>query len=125
MDYIITHFKDEKELSYEEWDKMFKEDLDKENESLTWNISHAVYSDLSNGRDIDLNGHYYQRRMDTLYDTAKELFDDLMLDGKYDVVLDILKEMTEEEIFNIVSRIKYVNVKENGRLLLKDEKDWD
>ena len=123
MDYITTHFRDRKELSFEEWSKMIDEDLDKENESLGWNISGAVYSDLGNGRDIELNGHYYQRRTNILYDSAKELFDDLMSDGQYDVILDVLKKMTEKEIYNIVSKMKCVNVKDN-KLLLKDEKDW-
>lgn len=123
MDYITTHFRDGKELSFEEWNKMIDEDLDKKNESLGWNISGAVYSDLGNGRDIELNGHYYQRRTDILYDSAKELFDDLMSDGQYDVILDVLKKMTEKEIYNIVSKMKCVNVKDN-KLLLKDEKDW-
>ena len=123
MDYITTHFRDGKELSFEEWNKMIKEDLNKENESLTWDISGAVYSDLGNGRDIELNGHYYQRRTDTLYDSSKELFDDLMCDGQYDVIFDVLKEMTEEEISCIVSKMKCVNVKDD-KYLLKDEKDW-
>lgn len=123
MDYITTHFRDGKELSFEEWKKMFNEDLDKENESLTWDISGAVYSDLANGRDIDLNGHYYERKTDKLYGSAKELFEDLMDDGHYDVIFDVLKEMSEKEIFNIVSKIHCVNIKDD-KLLLKDEKDW-
>ena len=123
MEYIITHFRDGKELSFEEWNKMINEDLHKENESLTWDISDAVYSDLVNGRDIELNGHYYQKRTDILYDSSKELFDDLMYDGPYDVILDVLKEMTEEEISCIVSKMKCVNVKDY-KYLLKDEKDW-
>ena len=123
MKYIVTHLRDGKELSFEEWKKMFDEDLDKENESLTWDISGAVYSDLGNGRDIDLNGHYYERKTDKLYDSAKELFEDLMDDGHYHVIFDVLKEMSEEEIFNIVSKMQCVDVKDS-KCLLKDEKDW-
>ena len=80
MNYITTHFRNGKELSFDEWKRMFNEDLDKENKSLGWDISGAVYSDLGNGRDIELNGHFYQRRTNILYDSAKELFDDLMCD---------------------------------------------
>ena len=123
MKYITTYLRDDKELSVEEWKKMFKEDLDKENESLTWDISGAVYSDLANGRDMDLNGHYYERKTDRLYDSAKELFEDLIDDGHYDVIFDVLKEMSEKEIFYIVSKIQCVNITDN-KLLLKDEKDW-
>lgn len=123
IEYITTHLRDGKQVSNEEWNKMLKEDLAKENESLTWDISGAVYSDLGNGRDVELNGHYYERRTNMLYDSAKELFDDLMSEGQYDVILDALKEMTDEEIYNIVSKMKCVTV-EAEKLLLKDEKDW-
>lgn len=121
--YITTHLRDGKQVSFEEWNKMLKEDLAKENESLTWDISGAVYSDLGNDRDIELNGHFYERRTNILYDSAKELFDDLMSEGQYDVILDALKEMTEKEIYSIVSRMNCVTVKDE-KLLLKDEKDW-
>lgn len=123
MNYITIYFRDEKQVSHEEWNKMLKEDIEKENEYFTWNISDAVYSDIGNGRDIEVNGHDYSIRTDLLYDSAKELFNDLMFDGHYDEIFDVLKEMTEEEIFNIVSKIKCVNIKDN-KLLLKDEKDW-
>ncbi len=123
VEYITTYSRDGKQVSNEEWSKMLKEDLVKENESLTWDISSAVYSDLGNGRDVELNGHYYERRTDMLYDSAKELFDDLMSEGQYDVILDALKEMAEEEIYNIVLKMKCVTV-EDRKLLLKDEKDW-
>lgn len=123
MEYITTCFRDGTALPFEEWNKMINEDLEKENKSRTWDISGAVCSDLANGRDVELNGHYYQRRTDTLYDSAKDLFNDLMFDGCYDIVFDVLKEMTEEEIFNIVSRMKCVSIKDN-KLLLKDEEDW-
>lgn len=121
--YITTHLRDGKQVSFEEWNKMLKEDLAKENERLTWDISGAVYSDLGNGRDIELNGHFYERRTNILYDSARELFDDLMSEGQYDVIFDTLKEMTEKEIYSIVSRMNCVIVKDE-KLLLKDEKDW-
>lgn len=123
VEYITTHLRDGEQVSNEEWSEMLKEDLAKENESLTWDISGAIFSDLGNGRDVELNGHYYESRINMLYDSAKELFDDLMSEGQYDVILDTLKEMSEEEIFNIVSKMKCVITKDE-KLLLKDEKDW-
>ena len=123
VEYITTHLRDGEQVSNEEWSEMLKEDLAKENESLTWDISGAIFSDLGNGRDVELNGHYYESRTNMLYDSAKELFDDLMSEGQYDVILDTLKEMSEEEIFNIVSKMKCVITKDE-KLLLKDEKDW-
>lgn len=53
VEYIITHSIDGKQVSNEEWSKLLKEDLAKENESLTWDISGAVYSDLGNGRALN------------------------------------------------------------------------
>lgn len=123
VDYITIHSIDGKQVSFEEWSEQLKEDLEKENEELGWSISGAVYSDLGNGRDVEVNGHYYERRTNMLYNSAKELFNDLMSEGQYDVILDALKEMSEVELLNIVSKMKCVTVK-NEKLLLKDEKDW-
>ena len=123
MNYINTYFRDGKSVSYEEWNKMLKEDIEKENKYSSWNVSDAIHSDIGNGRDVEANDHDYSSRTDILYDSAKELFEDLMCDGQYDVIFDVLKEMSEEEIFHIVSKMKCVNIKDN-KLLLKDEKDW-
>ena len=125
VDYITTYKRDGKEVSSEEWNKMLKEDIEKDVERFSFIIGYkdAIYTDLSNGRDIELNGHYYETRTNSLYDSAKDLLDNLMFEGKYDVILKVLKEMPETEILNIVSRMKCINVKD-GKLLLKDEKDW-
>lgn len=123
MDYITTYYRDDKEISFEEFKKIFEEDLEKENETLTWDISGAVYSDWGNGRDVTLNGHEYKCRTVRLYNSAKELFDDFMLVGDYDILLDVLKEMSENEIFNIASKMNCVNV-QDGKLMLKDTDDW-
>ena len=123
MDYITTYYRDDKEISFEEFKKIFKEDLEKENETLGWDISGAVYSDWGNGRDVTLNKHEYKCRTVSLYNSAKELFDDFMSEGYYDILFDVLKEMSEDEIFNIVSKMKCVNV-QDGKLMLKDTNDW-
>lgn len=125
MKYIDIYFKDGTEVSCEEWYAMINEDIEKvqEQHSAFW-VS-AVHSDLSNGRDVQINGHNYQQRTNILYDSAKELFEDLMFDGHYDVIVDVLKEMTEEEIFNVLSKSKCISAKENKQLLLIDEKDWE
>lgn len=124
MDYITTYYRDDKEISFEELKKIFKEDLEKENEVLGWDISGAVYSDWGEGVDVKLNGHEYKCRTSEIYDSAKELFDDFMFYGEPELILDVLKQMTEEEIFNIVSRMKCVNIKD-GKLILKDKHDWN
>lgn len=124
MKYIDTYFRDGTKVSCEEWSQMLKIDLEIEQKSRSWDVAGVVYSDIGNGRDVEVNGHYYQQRTDFLYDSAKELFEDLMFDGHYDMIIDVLKEMTEEEVFNILSKSKCIHVKENRQLLLKDEKDW-
>ena len=124
MKYIDTYFRDGKELSSEEWSQMLKIDLEIEQKSRNWDVAGVVYSDIGNGRDVEVNGHYYEQRTDFLYDSAKELFEDLMFEGHYDLIIDVLNEMDEEEIFTILSKSKCINVKENKKLLLKDEKKW-
>ena len=123
MDYITTYYRDDKAISFEEFKKVFDEDLEKENENCTWDIRDEVYGYWSDGIDIKLNGHEYKRRTDSLCDSAKELFEEFLRNGNYKMIIDVLKEMTEEEIFNIVSKMKCVNIK-NDKFLLKDGKDW-
>lgn len=123
MDYITTHFRDDIEISFKEWDKLIDEDIVTENKNLGWDITGAVSSDLGNSRDIYINGHSYKRRTVTVYDSAKELLDELIWDGHYDIICDVLKELSEEEIFTIISKIKYVTINDD-KLLLRDEKDW-
>lgn len=122
-DYITIHLRDGKEISRDEWNKLFKKDLDIENEKSTWNIIQTVYADLGNGRDMDLNGHLYQRKTNVLYDNAKELLEDLIMEDGACVVLDMLREMPETELFNLLSKVDRID-KHDGKLLLKyDEED--
>ena len=123
MKYIDTYFRDGKELSFEELKTIFKEDLNEEKKSFTWDISGSVYTDFYNGKDIELNGHVYATRTKILYDSAKELFNNLVTNGQSEIILEALNELTETELFGILSKIKCVNVKDN-KLLLEDEKDW-
>ena len=121
-DYIVIHLRDGKEINPDEWIDLFKKDIDIENEKFTWNITHAVYADFTNGRDMDLNGHLYQTRTNMLYDNAKELLEDLILeDGAY-IVLDMLKEMPETELSNLLSKVDRID-KYDGKLLLKYDEE--
>lgn len=122
-DYITIHLMDGKEISRDEWNKSFEKDLDIENEKHTWDIVQTVYTDLGSGRDMDLNGHLYQRKTNVLYDNAKELLDDLIMeDGAY-MVLNMLREMPETELFNLLSKVDRID-KHDRKLLLKyDEED--
>lgn len=123
MDYITTYFRDNKQVSNEEWSKMLKEDIAQENSYRTWDISYAVYSDIGKGRDVEVNGHDYSSRTDLLFDSAKDLFDYLMFEGYWEQILGVIEKLPEKEMFNIISKIEVVNV-QNEKLLLKDEKEW-
>ena len=94
-DWIHHYYRDDKELPYEEWIELFKEDLEKEAESYTWDIRGVVWTDYSNGRDQDLNGHEYKSRTDEVYDTAKELLEDMIYDGKHSELIDDPKNIYE------------------------------
>lgn len=124
MKCIDTYFRDGKELSGEEWIKMLKQDSEIEQQSRSWDVFGVLLSDIDKGRDVEVNGHYYEQRTDFLYETAKELFEDLLFEGHHDVIIDALERVTEEELFNVLSKSKYIDIKVNKKLLLKDEKRW-
>ena len=87
-------------------------------DNVTWDIIQTVYADLGNGRDMDLNGHLYQRKTNVLYDNAKELLEDLIMEDGACVVLDMLREMPETELLNLLSQVDRID-KHDGKLLLK------
>jgi hypothetical protein len=124
MDNIIRrYYRDDKELSYEEWIKLFKEDLEKEAEGYTWDIRGAVWTDYGNGRDQDLNGHEYKARTDEVYDTAKELLESMIFDGKHSELIDAIESFTEAEAEMFVKYIDRVK-KNNGMFILEDDEDY-
>lgn len=120
-DYIDVNLRDGIELSRAEWVKFLNEDLDAENATKTWDIRGAVMTDIGNGRDIELNGHLYQQRIHTLYDSAKELLDEVIVNNPNDI-LEILEKMTEETIAEVVMQLENVE-KKDGKYLLKDKGD--
>lgn len=122
-DYITVYLRDGKEIGRDKWKQLFDEDLNIENEKHTWDIIQTVYTDLGNGRDMDLNGHLYQMETNVLYDNAKELLEDLIMEDGACMVLDVLREMSEVELLNLLSKADRI-VKHDEKLLLKyDEED--
>lgn len=122
-DYITVYLRDGEEISRDKWKKLFDEDLNIENEKHTWDIIQTVYTDLGNGRDMDLNGHLYQMKTNVLYDNAKELLEDLVMEDGACMVLDVLREMPETQLSNLLSKAERI-VKHDEKLLLKyDEED--
>lgn len=121
---IFAYFRDDVKLSFDEWCESINKDAKIEAQLLGHDYSGAIHTDIGNGRDVEINGHNYSSRVDTLYSSATELFNDLMNDGHHDVILNALYKISEQELFNILSKIKPVCVKHNNKLLLYDEKDW-
>lgn len=122
-DWIHHYYRDDKELPYEEWIELFKEDLEKEAEGCTWNIRSAVWTDYGNGRDQDLNGHEYKSRTDFAYDTAKELLEDMIFEGKHSELIDAIESLTEAEAEMFVKYIDRVK-KSKRKFILEDDMDY-
>ena len=119
----INHFyRDDEELPYDEWIELFKADLDKEAEGHTWNIKSAVWTDYSNGRDCYLNGHVYKSRTDYVYNTAKDLLDDMAFEGKHYELLKAIESLSEEEAKIFVKHIERVK-KSGQKFILEDNEE--
>ena len=118
--WIHHYYRDDKGLPHEEWIKLFKADLEKEAEDCTWNIRSAVWTDYGNGRDSYLNGHEYKSRTDVVYDTAKELLEDMISDGKHYELIEAIESLSEKEARVFIGYIG--RVKKNGpKFILEDD----
>ena len=122
-EYINHYYRNDKELSYEEWINQFKSDLDKENERRTWDISGAVWTDYGNGRDIELNGYVYKHRVEYVYNTAKELLEDMIFNGIDCELIEAIKSFSEEEAKMFVKHMDRVK-KDGQKFILEDEEDY-
>lgn len=121
MKCIYTYFRNGKELPNNEWEEMLKKDFQNDScYSKNKDRIGIVYSDLEKGYKMEINNNFYQYKINYLYDSAKELFDDLRFDGMlFDIIVDAMEQMTEEELFNILSKSKNIDIKDKD-LLLKD-----
>lgn len=122
MDYITTYFRDGEQLSHEEWNKMLEEDIEKENEHSTWDVSSVICSDIGEGRDVEVNGHDYSIRTDYVYDTAKELLEDMIFDGKSYELIEAVKSLSEEEAKIFIKHIERVK-KSGQKFILEDDEE--
>ena len=120
---IYRYYRDDKELPYEEWMKLFKEDLEKEAGGYTWDIRGAVWTDYGNGRDQDLNGHEYKSRADEVYDTAKELLKDMITCGQHCELIDALESLSEDEAQIFIKHIDRVK-RNKQKFILEDDREY-
>lgn len=123
VDYIHRYYRDDEELPYENWIELFKADLDKEAECHKWNVRSAVWTDYANGRDSYLNGHEYKARTDEAYNSAKELLESMVYDGKHSELIDAIESFTEAEAEMFVKYISRVK-KNNDMFVLEDDEDY-
>lgn len=118
-EYIERWLRDGTEISKSAWHRLIQEDINVENSESTWDITATVNTDIGNGREIELNGHLYQTKTDMLYDTAKELFDELYVCGDYDIIIEILQQLSEEELAAFFTKSERIAVV-NGKFVYKD-----
>lgn len=123
MDYITTYFRDGKQVSHEEWNRMLEEDIKKENEYSTWDIYGAVCTVIGEGRDVEVNGHDYSSRTDYVYDTAKELIEDMIFDGRSCELIEAITALSEEEAEMFVKYIDRVK-KNEQKFILEDDGEY-
>ena len=117
MEFININLRDGKELSFKEWNDNLNQDIEIENSKETWDIKPSIYTDLTNGRTVNVNGHSYCQKTNIEYDSAYELYEDLVHEDPW-TIIDIIKNMSDEKIENIILQIDRVE-KVNKKFLLK------
>ena len=120
MDYIYHRFRDGKEINENDWYELLKIDVEEESRDHEWDLKTATYTDVFNGRDVNLNGHLYQIKLEEVYDTACELLEDLVDSGEYDIILDAVQYLSEDELRMIFSKLKRVTMN-NGKISFLEE----
>lgn len=116
---IHKYIRDDKEIHEEEWHRLLKQDIHEEETAYIWKISYYVNTDIGEGREIEVNGHSYQIKTDTVYESAKELFADLMFEGKQEDILSVLDKLPESDLFRILSMVENITAKD-GKLILEE-----
>lgn len=86
MKYLTTYRINNWNVSKEMWTDQLNHDIDADCLLYGEGVRGVIYSDLGNGRDVDINGNLYQSRTVRQYDSPQELLDDLIDKGQYDVI---------------------------------------
>ena len=61
-------------------------------------------------------------RTDCTYETAKELLEDIISDGEYGELLEVIRSFTEKEAAVFAQRLKRVS-QHNEKFILKDNRE--
>ena len=112
VEYIHRYFRDGVEMPREMWWQYLNEDIVAEEKSrITGDFfKSAIYSDISNGRAITLNGHEYTQRNDEECDSATELLSRMLLHSKMDSILDAVEKLPEDIAEKLVGYIEGVTM---------------
>lgn len=123
---IYHYFRDGVEIQHDEFQRLFDEDLDIEDtqcrELCGYSIKYIVLSDFGEGHDCTLNGHVYGCRCDYIYDSAKELLEDMIDEGYHGELFDAMKLLSEEDAKCLARKLSRVHV-DGHKFILADPND--
>lgn len=92
----MRYFRDDIELSKEQWFEQLNADSYLEQESCQWSVEHRVTHDLAYDNEVWINEHFYKIVEETHYDTAKELINE-MIDYDDCELLEAIQQFNECE----------------------------
>ena len=104
MKSIMRYFRDDIELSKEQWLEQLNADSYLEQEGCQWSIERRVTHDLAYDSEVWVNEHFYKIVEEIHYDTAKELINE-MIDYDDCELLEAIQQFSERECQMI---LKYI-----------------
>ena len=118
-EYVSRYFRDKRELTRDEWLKMFDEDMKIAAEKSAYaGFCGSVLADRSNGRPCRLNNHVYTQREDVEYESASEVINH-MLAYDHDALVEAIEKLpkeTQRMIVLNIERVKHVD----GKFVVED-----
>ena len=96
MKSIMRYFRDDIELSKEQWFEQLNADSYFEQESCQWSVEQRITDDFTYDNKAWVNEHFYKIVEETHYDTAKELIND-MIDYDDCELLEAIQQFSESE----------------------------
>lgn len=111
--YINRYFKDGVEMCFDDWSRDFCNDLnDQELRDPEHTYRSAIYTDRSNGKPCNINGHLYTQRTDVEYESAAEVINH-MLTYNENALVEALEKLPEDIKKTLVSSINGVEINDD------------